>query len=187
MNRKRQAQVEAEAYAILRSAKAFAYPVKIEKVAKHLGVELIDFDFGDDITTALVQKENGNRARIGINTNLTSKPYRRMTIAHALGHYALGHYTRTGMCIDMGKSYWTIFSMQTLDDETASRYIQEREANAFGAALLLPEDLLVDSVKEWTVKTGFRAKDDLMEHLSKAFNVSIQLLGLRMSTLKTLW
>jgi Zn-dependent peptidase ImmA (M78 family) len=65
---------------------------------------------------------------------------------------------------------------------------QEIEANAFGAALLMPQEMVIDSVKRYvsrapSVSTGSSWRDSLVSELAREFDVSSEAMGFRLINL----
>ncbi|WP_287880718.1 ImmA/IrrE family metallo-endopeptidase [Aquitalea sp.] len=107
-------------------------PVKVENIAKAAGLR---------VRHALGRIENKYSGCIErmddgvyqINVDLTESPLRqRFTIAHELGHWALGHLDDRTTCFRDGPADFSSNAMQPL----------EREANNFAAQLLMPDTLV---------------------------------------------
>lgn len=184
MNRKRQSQIEDLAVSLLYETGCYTSPpIDVVKVAARKGIEIIEHDFGDDISGVLMTNPTGTY--IGINKN--NWPNRqRFTIAHELGHFVLGHQ-REGLFVDTPDKYFTIFNFRNAKSSTGE-YLQEREANAFAAALLMPEKLIISYLE--FIRDVVDVKDegtDIVDLLAKQFMVSNQAMGLRLSNFSTLW
>lgn len=187
MNRKRQTQIEALAVQLLHKTGRFGeLPVKADKVAEAIGLSVIPYDFPDDISGVLISQADNHS--IGVNRNNNHKR-QLFTIAHEIGHYVLGHQ-REGLFVDSAEKYFTIFNFRDQKSSTGE-YIQEREANAFAASLLMPTELIYQVLRELSVKidvinnTG--DDEDIIKQMADRFGVSIQAMGFRMSNLGTLW
>ena len=150
--------------AILAELNITTLPVKIEDVAKKMGLRVTPFAFDDDISGVLVI-ENG-QGTIGYNQN-ESRVRRRFTIAHECAHYTL-HKDQSSMFMDKG--FHAIFrSRQSgLSEETQ---ILEREANTFAAYILMPDHLLKREIDQIYFDLG--SEDDI-KNLAKIFDVSSQ-------------
>ena len=83
-----------------------------------------------------------------INDNIENEGRRNFTIAHELGHYALGHYKGDEFHCDESK---------IKDDEEVSDN-QEKEANYFASCFLLPEDKVTNKFKEWYNNKQFKGE-----------------------------
>ena len=175
---KRQKFIEELATQILKDSGETNAPIDVNKIAQSKGIKVVGYDFGEDISGVLVI-DNGSAA-IGYNQN--NHPNRtRFTIAHELGHFALGH-KRDGDFIDTPEKYFTVLFRD--QNSSTGEHIQEREANAFAAALLMPAELITKTINE----TSFNfKKDDVVEILAKKFNVSNQAMAFRLGHLGFQW
>jgi Zn-dependent peptidase ImmA (M78 family) len=79
--------------------------------------------------------------------------------------------------------------MDWRDDVSSSgTNAQEIEANAFGAALLMPQEMVIDSVKRYvsrapSVSAGSSWRDGLVSELAREFDVSSEAMGFRLINL----
>jgi Zn-dependent peptidase ImmA (M78 family) len=140
--------------------------VDIEAFAVSHGFDIKHYDFSNDvfnidtISGALVV-QNGVKT-IGIN-NAESKARKRFTIAHELGHFFLNHGMKDGIKLDTYKLYRN-------EDSALGFKEEEIQANAFAAALLMPQNYLLNEFKR-LVSIHF---DNLkiIEELAESFGVS---------------
>jgi len=140
--KKWQQNIEIKAQSLLEEAGYNGSPVKIdiESFAKHHGFEIKEYDFktneinSDTISGALVV-QNGIRT-IGVNST-ESNQRKRFTIAHELGHFFLNHGMKDGIKLDTYKLYRNVDSAMGFKEE-------EIQANAFAAALLMPQNYLLN-------------------------------------------
>src|SRR5687767_2281115 len=89
-------QIESIALKIITDLKIKRPPVPILKIVKKLGIDLIDYNLGGEISGLLVI--DNNKGTIGYNPN--DPPVRqRFTIAHELGHYLL-HKSSAELFVD---------------------------------------------------------------------------------------
>ena len=118
-------------------------------------------------------------ANIGYNPS-ESKVRQRYTLAHELGHFVL-HYNDNKTFVDNEKFYqFKMFRSGKLNLSN-SELECEREANAFAAALLMPQTLLN---KELEAYEGFDLSDSTMiTELAKKFEVSTQAMSFRIFNL----
>ncbi|MTD33254.1 ImmA/IrrE family metallo-endopeptidase [Paludibacterium denitrificans] len=101
-------------------------PVNVEAIASAMGVE-VRYEFMGE-TSGEIHLEDG---RPIMRVNEWDAPVRqRFTIAHELGHYALGHLREDGQ--KFFRDDRSHYSM------SASRL--ERDANHFAASILMPTD-----------------------------------------------
>lgn len=144
-------------------------------MAKELGIAIRPERFEDELSGMLV-KEKG-RYVIGVNS---SHPVtrQRFSIAHELGHLMLKHPGE-------------LFVGQTLQHRTVIRRDGksslgidpfEREANAFAAALLMPEHFVSEQIEKRLAARTYRV-DQLLADLSEAFQVSSQAMEYRLTNL----
>jgi transcriptional regulator with XRE-family HTH domain len=120
---------EAAAQEILKLAGITEPPVQMEEVCKALSIPLYHYkDFPEALSALVLTIEDGTYV-IGVNENHHPNR-RRFSEAHELGHAVLRHEA----------SYYLEFSTEGLAGEPPGyRYLDEREANAFAAALLMDE------------------------------------------------
>ncbi|GAB3923504.1 ImmA/IrrE family metallo-endopeptidase [Larkinella terrae] len=178
INRRRFKQIEEIAEQLLQDTSSFVVPVPVELVAKGLGLQVFAHDFGPDISGVLIQ--NAGVATIGYNSKNSEKRI-RFTIAHEIGHFVLGHQ-RDGMFVDNASKHFSI-AFRDINSSTGE-LLQEREANAFAAALLMPKSLLVTYIN----KVGFDLSDEenLIVELANSFKVSTQAMAYRLANLGVL-
>lgn len=182
MNKKRATQIENIALSLLSESNQYLVPVDVKKIVKEKGLSIQLLDFGDDVSGVFLS--DGVKASIGVNQNNTPNR-QRFTIAHELGHYILGHQ-RQSVFIDSPAKYYTILFRD--NDSSTGEFIQEREANAFAAALLMPKQLLIDEIHRiYKEKDKFDEDFDLIRNLCKKFQVSRQAMTLRLTNLDLLW
>ena len=168
----RKNQIEKITSNLLQEIKSLKPPVQVEEIAQNLGLKILPYDLGEKVSGVLVIK-NG-KATIGYNRT-ESFVRRRFTIAHELGHYFL-HRTTRDLFID--KQFKVLFR----DESSSSGEIkQEQEANAFAAALLMPEELLKEEIKKLDLDL---ADEDAIKKLATAFKVSTIAMTFRISNLK---
>ena len=79
-------RVEQAATSMISKCNISSPPINVEFVAKCLGLDVIPYDFGEDVSGALFIKQE--KGFIGFNPN-NHKKRRRFTIAHEIGHFVL--------------------------------------------------------------------------------------------------
>lgn len=146
-------------------------PIPVNKIAEFRGLAIKPYDLGEDVSGVLVIK-NG-KGTIGINPS-ESSVRQRFTIAHELGHYEL-HNDGDELFVDKG------FKVLFRDQNSSKGEIKkEQEANAFAAALLMPEKFIRKEIE----RNSFDLTDeDSMKKLAKTFNVSVPAMTYRISNL----
>lgn len=105
-------------------------PVDLIAIARHYGIRVEYPDLEDTVSGMLLMR-NG-RIVIGVNEN-HADTRQRFTMAHELGHYFL-HKNAGSIFVDEKK---VLFRNSQSSDGTL---LQEIHANAFAAALLMPEE-----------------------------------------------
>lgn len=115
----------AEAERILEENWTDSVPVDPARIARKMGIEVVDAYLDPDVAGA-IEKRPGQPVKIFLNTE--DHPNRqRFTCAHEIGHY-----------VQRGDADFEFIDYR---DMTASLGVDEEEryANAFAAALLMPE------------------------------------------------
>jgi hypothetical protein len=135
----------------LAKQKISTLPVNPFAIATCEGIVCEELKTGSGVSGCL--SGAGNTFGIFYNASIASEGFRRFTVAHELGHYFLeGHYKH-------------IFADGNSRHESASGYSSddphEREADAFAAALLMPEGLFKTACDR--VPPGFNAIKTLAE------------------------
>lgn len=162
-------KAEKKAAAILAQLGIESPQVDVEMVASRLGIRLEKADLGEEVSGVLVR--SGGQAVIGVNW-AHHPNRRRFTIAHELGHYVLH---QGGTFIDKGT--WARFR----DEQSGSGTDQEEiEANAFAAALLMPDEWVI---KEYQQLPFDPADDMALTALASTFGVSSQAMSIRLANL----
>lgn len=150
-------------------------PIPVDEIAQKRGIEIKPYDLGENISGVLFI--DSNKGTIGYNPK-ESKVRQRFTIAHELGHYEL-HKKSKDLFID--KEFTVMFR-----DENSSlgEIKKEQEANAFAAALLMPEKFLLHEIRN---RNFDLSEDDTMKELAKLFNVSVPAMTFRIANLNLFW
>jgi predicted transcriptional regulator len=160
---------ETQALHLLKSLDVKQPPVDVGGLARKLRVRIEQADLGDECSGVLVRR--GSAAVIGVH--FAHHPNRqRFTVAHELGHFLLH---KGGTYVDKGTS------LRFRNSESGSgTQKEEREANQFAAALLMPS--------EW-VRAEFErnpfdlADDSQLQQLCQTFGVSAQAMSYRLTNL----
>src|SRR5712664_3503178 len=112
-------------------------PVPVEELASRLGAQISYSPFDGDLSGMVFRDE----AKIIIGVNSLHHPNRqRFTIAHEIGHMLL----HKGQEVHVDRAYRV-----SLRNDLSSKAVspEEMEANAFAAALLMPEGMLVQDLR----------------------------------------
>lgn len=146
----------------------YSVPVDVIDIAHKHGMTLRYQPLEASVSGVLVIKDG--RPTIGINqTHHLNR--QRFTIAHELGHYLL-HRDTSSVFVD---------AVYFRDEESSEgTKLQEIEANAFAAELLLPEVTLREQFGHQPIAD---ADDALIRRLAARFEVSAQALTIRLTTL----
>lgn len=168
-----QRKIEDVVSKILRDCKIFEAPVPINLIAEQRGLTIKPYDLGENVSGVLVVGQNSGT--IGINP--TDPPVRqRFTIAHELGHYEL-HKTKGDFFVDKQRILFR-------DENSSSGELKnEREANAFAAAILMPENLMKKEIKKKHLNIS---DEEAVKKLSKTFGVSEIAMTFRITNLNLL-
>ena len=143
---------------ILTDAEVKTLPVKIEEIAKSLGLKVIPYAFDDDISGTLIIDQNV----IGFNQT-ESRVRRRFTIAHEVGHYIL-HKDKKPIFLDK------LFRLNSSSSSSSEQNQElEMEANIFAASILMPESLMRKEVEN--IDFDF-ASEEAIKYLARVFDVS---------------
>lgn len=180
--KKRVRQIEDTASALLAEFDQISPPINVNFIRESKGLSLQEIDFEDDISGVFMS--NGQSASIGINKHNSSRR-QRFTIAHELGHYILGH-RREQVFVDTPAKYYTILFRDK--DSSSGEFFQEREANAFAAALLMPRDMILHELhKIYDNQNHLDEEFDLIGKLSQVFDVSKSAMTFRLTNLDLHW
>jgi Zn-dependent peptidase ImmA (M78 family) len=172
MNKQKLNLIEQQAEKALRDSGAWHVPVPIDRVAHYLNLKTEESVLGDDISGLLVVEKK--RGAIGYNSG--HAPVRqRFTIAHEIGHYVVHvkNSPESRLFVDRYVAF--------RDDESSAGSDQEEvEANAFGAALLMPARLVREEIKKHNLDLD--DEEDLTA-LAKRFSVSTSAMSYRLVNL----
>ncbi|WP_283147596.1 ImmA/IrrE family metallo-endopeptidase [Silvimonas soli] len=139
-------------------------PVDVVAIARAMGAEIKEISPFDRLTGYICRQDNGG---IEIGYKLTDPEVRqRFTVAHEIGHLALGHLT------DQSERY---------RDDVASFFSgvkdpKEVAANKFAAALLMPKVAI-----DWVLAN--KPNIYSVEQMAEMFNVSSAAMGFRLDAL----
>lgn len=169
--------LEAKAEKLLEQANCFtAPPIKIDNLCAYLNIHVEAMDLGSDVSGFLAI--NNGVAVIGYNKQ-QGNARRRFTIAHEISHFSLHARKDAPLFIDKDKKP----EQRIMFRDTASstgEFIQEREANAFAAALLMPKKLVEDELKGQDT-TNIKL---VISNLADIFEVSAQAMSIRLANLE---
>lgn len=168
------ARAEARAAELLADYGPVRIPVPVESLARHARAVVTYEPFEPDVSGLLYQ-DVGRAPVIGVNS-ATSTHRQRFTIAHELGHLRCGHNGQTLILDRTVQVNWRDRTSSAATDQ------QEIEANAFAAALLMPDGHVRERL-EALVRGRPLPDDELVGRLAKAFAVSRQAMEYRLANL----
>ena len=156
---------------LLQDARVEGPPVPVERIA-HMHGALIRYEpFDGDLSGLLFREQD--QIVIGVNA-LHSKTRQRFTIAHELGHLIL-HSTKR---IHVDRN----FRVYARDGRsTTATDSDEITANAFAAALLMPESMLRLDLKDHVIDLE---NDTKVQELADQYKVSLQAMTFRLINLR---
>ena len=151
-------------------ARQFRPPVNLHAIVAELNAEIRELDLAPDISGILYRQDE--RRVIVVNNN-HSEARRRFTIAHEVGHLVL--HRGEEVHVDAG------FRINLRDPRSATAEdVEEIEANAFAANLLMPATWLRADVTGETVDWSDSAE---LEELAQRYQVSPQAMLVRLTSL----
>lgn len=160
-------KIEARAESLLAELSIHAVPVPVEDIAAKLGIRISRAPSAD-FSGLLIRKDG--HALIGVNSS--EAPVRqRFTIAHEIAHFLL--HPRKDAFVDFRKE-------QTAG---AAKPPQEREADMFAAALLMPRKSLLPAFRR-LARAG--VTDDAEVRLAREYDVSEEAMRYRLINLNSL-
>lgn len=145
-------------------------PVNVETICLNYDISLEPIDAEDNLSGFFLINENRKKI-IGYNKKHSENRI-RFTIAHEFGHFQLHCKKDQKIFIDSKFFRNEVSSSGTLK--------QEREANAFAAALLMPTSLLEKELNK--VNQG-KEIDEILPKLSRSFKVSEESMKFRLINL----
>jgi Zn-dependent peptidase ImmA (M78 family) len=152
-------------------------PVEIRRVAQNINIKVYEEELGD--ISGLIYRE-GSQVIIGVNSG-HHENRKRFTIAHEIGHFFL--HSQNPLFVDK------VFAVKLRDHVSSEAIsIDEIEANAFAAELLMPTHMLrkdlqqiSSDVLEYTDDLG--SLDVVLDRLAKTYQVSKQAMTIRLINL----
>lgn len=145
-------------------------PVPVERLAKLLGAKVIAADFNNEVSGVLVRKND--ETTIGFAKE-QPKTRQRFTIAHEIGHLVL-HAAEE---VHVDREFRVRLRSQV---SSAAVDVDEIEANAFAACLLIPEHLIRQDLKKLSIDFDDSSQ---MNALAKRYQVSSQAMTFRLLNL----
>lgn len=145
-------------------------PINLNNIAESLGARVYYKETPEGIS-GMIHKD-GNHTMIAINEK-ESYQRQRFTLAHEIGHLVLHSEILDGPHIDGS------FNQKLYRDgrSRGGHETIEREANRFAAELLMPEELIIESVKK--LDFYFDPEQGAPDELAEEYGVSKQALTIR--------
>lgn len=147
-------------------------PVNIEKICQYYDINIEPIDVEDNLSGFFLVNDKKTKI-IGYNKN-HSDNRKRFTIAHEFGHFQLHLQNAQKFFIDNNTKFFRN------EKSSSGELKQEREANAFAAALLMPIPLLE---KELNKIDENKDINSVVTRLSLAFLVSEESMKYRLINL----
>lgn len=174
------ASIEASANRLLSTHSIQNAPIDVVGIASALGVTVHFEQLEDEVSGMLVVKNDERH----IIVNKGHHPNRRrFTIAHELGHLMLHYKQGDEVYVD---TKLVVYHRSGRNQDYSHPHAtttpqQEREANSFASALLMPKSI----VEQFVDSQGIDVFDEFdLARLAQAFDVSEQAMYIRLNTLK---
>ncbi|WP_231424675.1 ImmA/IrrE family metallo-endopeptidase [Pedobacter sp. Leaf250] len=154
--------------------------VPIEQIVKGNNINLMPYDFDDEISGVLVIKDN--IATIGYN-KANSKERIRFTIAHEFAHHTL-HWkpqAKSNQEVFVDKDLFMKFR-NTLNEYNQEEVRIEQQANAFAAAILMPKHFIEKELNK--VEYQKLKETNIIQKLASKFKVSEPAMTYRLANLQ---
>jgi Zn-dependent peptidase ImmA (M78 family) len=169
----KQIDLERKAEELLKRQGISHPPVRIENIARALGMQVAFEPFDGDLS-GMLYREPGGATVVAVNSR-NAHTRQRFTIAHEIGHFLLH---------DMNLQIDRPISVRFRDDRSGLAVDQsEIEANQFAAALLMPRKWIVDDVNNIVNQAPAISDDSVVEELTNRFRVSRQAMEFRLTNL----
>ncbi len=151
-----------------------APPVDVDRIAKSLGIQIRRQPYEPEKISGFLYRDR-DRAIIGVNSN-HHRHRRRFTVAHEIGHFLLHKAGLDEVHIDQD------FQVQLRGERSSKGTdIEEIEANAFAAELLMPAAFLREDVLQ--METVAFQDEGWVRKLANRYAVSPQSLVFRLARL----
>lgn len=173
-------KIRSSVRALLEKYRIVSPPVPVEAIARAEGILVRYQPFeGRERSLSGVLFRLGGTIIIGVNS-LEVPARRRFTVAHELGHYFLGHLDQV-VHVDE-KIPLTLAPVYKFRDERSQNgtVVEEVEANAFAAELLMPEEFIARELRRFEDVSDV---DEVIDTLAERFEVSVPAMTVRLTAL----
>ena len=145
-------------------------PVDPIQIAQSMGITVIAYPLDNEVSGMLVIDSEG-KPTIGYNEN-EHLHRTRFTVAHEIGHFVLHNTNTSKVFVDnefeVAQHIKVLFRSKSPEIDSATAQM-EFEANAFAAALLMPEKILLENIQQIEFDLG---DDEGLQRLAGKFKVS---------------
>ena len=150
------------------------FPVLVDEIIRQHGIGLQESVLEDSVSGMMITRENGTTV-VAINQS-HHENRKRFSMAHELGHYVL-HRTTRSIFVDSSEQKF----YRDAEASTGTK-LQEIEANAFAAELLMPREKIEEFLPE---KLNY-LDEGVIERLADEFKVSQSAMIFRLQKLNLL-
>jgi Zn-dependent peptidase ImmA (M78 family) len=175
----RVAEIETCAADIVRRAAAFDVPVDLAKVADALDVTVHFDTLEDKVSGVLIVRSDERHALINATHHSNRQ---RFSLAHELGHLVLHESKGDRLFVDTTMRVYQRPGAATdaayHQPESTTKPFEEREANRFASALLMPGELIEREAQSLDL-----SDENDIAHLARLFLVSDQAMSIRLQQL----
>ena len=175
----RAAAIETRAEKVLRKAQAFSVPVDLDRACTSLGVTVHYEQLEDKVSGVLMIKGGEKHALINVDHHPNRQ---RFSLAHEIGHLVLHACLDDRLFIDTNMRVYQRVGAPSdeayANGESLTTPTEEKEANLFASALLMPEDLL----RAAALHLDLEEEADVAL-LARTFSVSDQAMSIRLQQL----
>lgn len=183
MRPQRREAIERQAESVLERTGQTHGRVDVFEVAKRLGAIVRTQDMEDAISGVLIVQQN---QKFILVNQAQAEVRQRFSVAHELGHLVLHDTSADRMFVDGSMRLYqrvghpSSEAYRSPDSHTTPD--EEREANHFAAAILMPEP----SVRAYVFGKNVGLEEDLIQEMADHFCVSVQAMSIRLQRLNIL-
>jgi Zn-dependent peptidase ImmA (M78 family) len=157
--------------------------VDVFEVASRLGAVVRSQDMEDAISGVLIVQQD---QKFILVNHAQAEVRQRFSVAHELGHLVLHDTSADRMFVDGGVRLYQRVGHPSSEayrsSESHTTPDEEREANHFAAAILMPEP----AVRAYAFGKKVGLEEDLIQEMAEYFEVSVQAMSIRLQRLNIL-